>query len=261
MRSKANREKSKLKFWDRTGFDKQEIKFYGFVYRLHNNCLKECEIKALGYRLRDENDWLKYCYDPLVYITQEDIDFHFKNTLWEKNDYPFNCIEVWVSDPFACPYTGHGAIRHNAWVIKKPGYYRVRMQLVPKTTRVQVFPDEKSSKVRTTYRMKHYKGMPFFNKWNDRCHNNYVSRAFHVVLKYYKEVREGILAEKQAIKDRKEETYNRLKNKRVMQNVIARQKERERLKRVRGIVPTKETTAFFQALAVGSAISRNDSSI
>ena len=130
------------------------------------------------------------------------------------------------------------------------------MKLVPKKGRaMQVFPDVKSSKVRTTYRMKHYKGMPYFNKWNDRCHNNYVSRAFHVVLKYYKEIREGIFADKQAIKDRKEETYNRLKNKRVMQNVIARQNERERLKRVRGIVPTKATTAFFQALAVGSAIS------
>jgi hypothetical protein len=252
MRSKANREKSKLKFWDRTGFDKQEIKFYGFVYRLHNNCLKECEIKALGYRLRDENSWLKYCYDPLVYITQENIDRHFRNTLWEKDDYPFNCIEVWVSDPFACPYTGHGAVRNNAWVIKKPGYYRVNIKLEPKG---------RSNTMRTRYKMKHYKGMPFFNKWNDRCHNNYVSRAFHVVLKYYKEVREGILAEKQAIKDRKEETYNRLKNKRVMQNVIARQKERERLNHVRGIVPTKETTAFFQALAIGSVISRNDSGI
>jgi len=256
MRSEANREKSKWKHWHRTGFFKKDIKFYGFVYRLHNGCLKDHEVKALGYRLRDENTWLKYCYDPLVYITQEDIDRHFENTLWEKDDYPFNCIEVWVSDPFACPYTGHGAVRHNAWVIKKPGYYRVRMQLVPKGGRaMQVFPDVKSSKVRTTYKMKHYKGMPFFNKWNDRCHNNYVSRAFHVVLKYYKEVREGILAEKQAIKDRKEETYNRLKNKRVMQNVIARQKERERLKRVRGIVPTKATTTFFQALAVGYAIS------
>jgi len=252
MRSKANREKSKLKFWDRTGFDKQEIKFYGFVYRLHNNCLKECEIKALGYRLRDENSWLKYCYDPLVYISQEDIDRHFKNTIWEKNDYPFNCIEVWVSDPFACPYTGHGAIRHNAWVIKKPGYYRVRVTFQQKG---------KSNTFRTIYKMKHYKGMPYFNRWNDRCHNNYVSRAFHTVLDHYREIKKQIFADREAIEDRKRDTYYRLKYWRDIKNELAREKKEERLKRVRGIVPTKETTAFFQALAVGSVISRNDSGI
>ena len=103
--------------------------------------------------------------------------------------------------------------------------------------------------------MKHYKGMPYFNRWNDRCYNNYVSRAFHVVLKYYKEMREGILAEKQAIKDRKEDTYNRLKNKRIMQNIMERERNKERASRVRGITPTRETVAFFQALAVGSVIS------
>ena len=140
-------------------------------------------------------------------------------------------------------------------MIKKPGYYRVRMQLVPKTTRVQVFQDEKSSKGRTIYRMTHYKGMPYFNRDNDRCYNNYVSRAFHVVLDHCREIKKQIFAERREIECRKRETYNRLKNKRVMQNVIARQKERERLKHVRGIVPTKATTAFFQALAVGSAIS------
>ena len=246
MRSKANRRKSELKLWKRTGFDRQEIKFYGFVYRLHNGCLKDHEIKALGYRLRDENTWLKYCYDPLVYISKEDIDRHFKNTLWEKNDYPFNCIEVWVSDPFSCPYSGHGAVRNRAWVIKKPGYYRVSVQLIKKA---------KSNTMRTKYNMKHYKGMPYFNRHNDRCYNNYVSRAFHVVLKYYKEIREGIFAEKQAIKDRKEDTYNRLKNKRIMQNIMERERNRERASRVRGITPTRETVAFFQALAVGSVIS------
>ena len=246
MRSKVNRKKSRLKLWNRTGFDKQQIKFYGFVYRLHNNCLKEHEIKALKYRLREENTWLKYCYDPLVYISQKDIDRHFKNTLWEKNDYPFNCIEVWVNDPFSSPYSGHGAVRNRAWVIKKPGYYRVSVELQTKA---------KSNTKRTKYKMKHYKGMPYFNKWNERCRNNYVSRAFHVVLEYYKELREGILAEKQAIKDRKEETYNRLKNKRILQNIIERERNKERASRVRGITPTKETVAFFQALAVGSAIS------
>ena len=106
-----------------------------------------------------------------------------------------------------------------------------------------------------TYEMFYHKGIPAFNPRNTRCYVNAPTRAFHQLNYHYQEIKKQKLADKQAIKDRKEETYNRLKNKRVMQNVIARQKERERLKRVRGIVPTKATTAFFQALAVGSAIS------
>lgn len=246
MRSEANREKSKRKHWHRTGFFKKDIKFYGFVYRLHNGCLKDHEIKALGYRLRDENTWLKYCYDPLVYITQEDIDRHFKNTLWEKDDYPFNCIEVRVSDSRSCPYTDHGAVRNRAWVIKKPGYYRVSVELQTKA---------KSNTKRTKYKMRHYKGMPYFNTHNDRCYNNCVSRAFHTVLDHYREIKKQIFADREAIEDRKRDTYYRLKYWRDIKNELAHEEKKERLKRVRGIVPTKATTAFFQALAVGSAIS------
>jgi len=246
MRSKANREKSKWKHWHRTGFFKKDIKFYGFVYRLHNGCLKDHEMEGLRYTLREEDNWQKYCYDPLVYITQEDIDRHFKNTLWEKDDYPFNCIEVWVSDPRSSPYAGHGAIRHNAWVIKKPGYYRVSV------TFQQI---GESNTFRTIYKMKHYKGMPYFNRRNERCHNNHVSRAYHTVLDHCRDIKKQIFTEREAIEDRKRDTYYRLKYWRDIKNELALEEKKERLKRVRGVVPTKATTAFFQALAVGSAIS------
>jgi hypothetical protein len=246
MRSKANREKSKWKHWHRTGFFKKDIKFYGFVYRLHNGCLKDHEMEGLKYTLREEDNWQKYCYDPLVYITQKDIDRHFKNTLWEKDDYPFNCIEVWVSDPLSSPYAGHGAIRHNAWVIKKPGYYRVSV------TFQQI---GESNTFRTIYKMKHYKGMPYFNRRNERCYNNHVSRAYHTVLDHCRDIKKQIFAEREAIEDRKRDTYYRLKYWRDIKNELALKEKKERLKRVRGIVPTKATTAFFQALAVGSAIS------
>ena len=241
MRSERNRYKCK----DRRDYDRTHRKFYGFVYRLHNNCLKIEEKKALRYQLRARDIWLGYCYDPLVYITQADIDRHFKNTIWEKDDYPFNCIEVWVSNPFACPRGGHGGVRHQARVIRKPGYYRVS---------VSFRTIEESNTMRTHYTMKHYNGMPYFNYYNDRCHNNYVSRAYHEVLKHYSEIELGIHREKREIEYRKAWTYNRLKNAQILKKVTARQKVRDRMSRVHGVTPTKETTAFFQALAIGSVI-------
>ena len=243
MRSEANREKSKWKHWHRTGFFKEEVKFYGFVYRLHNSCLKEHEMEKLRDKIRRENYWLKYCYDPIVFISQEHIDKHFKRSRQLQKTYIRPAIEVYVDCPFANPYAGHIGGR---WLIDEPGYYRLKI-IQHTRDNGEVYYIE--------HTMKHYKGMPYFNSCNSRCHNNYVSRAFHNVLHHCRSIKKQIFADKQAIKDRKEETYNRLKNKRVMQNVIARQNERERLKRVRGIVPTKATTAFFQALAVGSAIS------
>ena len=252
MRSKRNRHKCK----DRRDYDRTRRKFYGFVYRLHNGCLKVQEAKALRYELRGRNEWLKFCYDPLVYISQEDIDRHFENTIWEKDDYPFNCIEVWVDDPFASPYGGNGAVRHNAWLISEPGYYRVSVTFETKA---------KSNTKRTHYTMKHYNGMPYFNYHNDRNYNNYVSRAYHQVLKHYSEIEESILKKKREIEEsirwekremeyRKACTYNRLKNARILKMITARQKVREQSNRVRGVTPTKETIAFFQALAIGSAI-------
>jgi hypothetical protein len=181
----------------------------------------------------------------LVYISQEDIDRHFKNSLWEKDDYPFNCIEVMVDDPFACPYTGHGAVRNQAWVIRKPGYYRVS---------VYFSAMHKSNTMRSHYTMKHYRGMPYFNYDNDRCHNNYVSRAFHKVLKYYNGIEERIHREKQEIQLIKLETLNRLKYKQMLKRDIARMKSRKRSKRVSGVTITGQTKSFFQALAIGSAI-------
>ena len=98
--------------------------------------------------------------------------------------------------------------------------------------------------------------MPYFNLHNERCCNNYVSRAFHDVLRYCREIKKQIFADRKAIEDRKRDTYYRLKYWRDIKNELAREEKKERLKRVRGIVPTKATTAFFQALAVGSAISK-----
>tara|TARA_R110002033_G_scaffold1201_1_gene11332 strand:- start:48 stop:773 length:726 start_codon:yes stop_codon:yes gene_type:complete len=240
MRSKANRRKH----YQYKLMRKREVKFCGFVYRLHNGCLKKHEMEELGDKIRRENYWLGYCYDPIVFISQEYIDKHFKSSRHLQKIYIRPAIEVYVDCPFANPYAGHYGKR---WVIDEPGYYRLKMI---QHTR------ENGEVYYIEHTMKHYNGMPYFNRYNERCYNNYVSRAFHDVLRYCRYIKDQIFAEKQAIKDRKEETYNRLKNKRVMQNVIARQKEKERLKRVRGIVPTKATTAFFQALAVGSAISK-----
>lgn len=239
MRSKRNRRNCR----DRRHYDRTYRKFYGFVYRLHNNCLKEHERQVLRRQLN--STWLKCPYDPLVYISQEDIDRHFKNSLWEKDDYPFNCIEVMVDDPFACPYTGHGAVRNQAWVIRKPGYYRVS---------VYFSAMHKSNTMRSHYTMKHYRGMPYFNYDNDRCHNNYVSRAFHKVLKYYNGIEERIHREKQEIQLIKLETLNRLKYKQMLKRDIARMKSRKRSKRVSGVTITGQTKSFFQALAIGSAI-------
>ena len=243
MRSKINR-------WQCSQRKKRHRnyrKFYGFVYRLHNGCLKVQEAKALRYELRGRNEWFKFCYDPLVYISQEDIDRHFENTIWEKDDFPFNCIEVWVDDPFACPYGGNGAVRHNAWLISEPGYYRVSVSFRTKA---------ESNTKRTHYTMKHYNGMPYFNRHNDRNYNNYVSRAYHEVLKHYSEIEESIHKEKREIEYIKACTYNRLKNAQILKKVTARQKIRDQVSRVRGVTPTKETVAFFQALAVGSKIEK-----
>ena len=86
MRSKRNRHKCDRRDYDRTR------KVLWLCISTHNG-LKVQEAKALRYELRGRNEWLKFCYDPLVYISQEDIDRHFENTrIWEKDDYPFNCI-------------------------------------------------------------------------------------------------------------------------------------------------------------------------
>ena len=98
--------------------------------------------------------------------------------------------------------------------------------------------------------------MPYCNTHNDRCYNNCVSRALHTVLDHYRELKKQIFADREAIEDRKRDTYYRLKYWRDIKNELAHEEKKERLKRVRGIVPTKATTAFFQALAVGSAISK-----
>jgi len=237
VRSERNRRNCR----DRRHYDRTYRKFYGFVYRLQNNCLKKHERQVLRYQL--SSTWLKCPYDPLVYISQEDIDRHFKNSLWEKDDYPFNCIEVIVDDPFACPYTGHGAVRHQAWVIRKPGYYRVS---------VSFSTIQKSNSMRTHYTMKHYRGMPYFNYDNDRCHNNYVSRAFHKVLDFYSHMERQIHNEIWLTQQTKIETYNRLKNKQIMRKFMEREQLRKREKRVRGVIITQETKSFFQALAIGS---------
>lgn len=244
MRSKANREKSKWKHWHRTGFFKEEVKFYGFVYRLHNGCLKEHEMEELGDKIRRESYWLEYCYDPVVFISQEYIEKHFKSSRGLQKTYIRPVIEVYVDCPFANPYAGH---RRDLWVIDEPGYYRLK---IIQHTR------ENGEVYYIEHTMKHYKGMPYFNLHNERCCNNYVSRAFHDVLRYCREIKKQIFADRKAIEDRKKDTYYRLKYWRDIKNELAREEKKERLNRVRGIVPTKATTAFFQALAVGSAISK-----
>lgn len=221
---------------------KREVKFYGFVYRLHNGCLKKHEMEELGDKIRRENYWLKYCYDPVVFISQEHINKHFKSSRHLQKTYRRPAIEVYVDCPFANPYGGH-----KRWVIDEPGYYRLK---IIQHTR------ENGEVYYIEHTMKHYNGMPYFNRHNERCYNNYVSRAFHDVLRYCRYIKEQIFAERKAIEDRKRDTYYRLKYWRDIKNELAREEKKERLKRVRGVVPTKATTAFFQALAVGSAISK-----
>ena len=221
---------------------KREVKFYGFVYRLHNGCLKKHEMEELGDKIRRENYWLKYCYDPVVFISQEHINKHFKSSRHLQKTYRRPAIEVYVDCPFANPYGGH-----KRWVIDEPGYYRLK---IIQHTR------ENGEVYYIEHTMKHYNGMPYFNRHNERCYNNYVSRAFHDVLRYCRYIKEQIFAERKAIEDRKRDTYYRLKYWRDIKNELAREEKKERLRRVRGVVPTKATTAFFQALAVGSAISK-----
>lgn len=240
MRSEANRKKSKWKHWDRTGFFKEEVKFYGFVYRLQNKDLKENE----KFALRDCNylDWLEQCYKPLVYISEDDIEKHYKESS-EKNHYPRPCIEVLVEDPFSSPY---GDCRNGTWLLTKPGYYRV-LPLRRSNLWGETLPGN-------NHGSPHYRGMPYFNSCNSRCYNNYVSRAFHEVLKHYNGIEERIHKEKQDIELRKIETYNRLKHKQMLNRDLARMESRKRSKRVSGVMVTEQTKSFFQALAIGSAI-------
>ena len=54
--------RAEMKQFHRSGKDRRDDRaFYGFVYRLHNGCLKVQEAKALRYELRERNDWLKFC--------------------------------------------------------------------------------------------------------------------------------------------------------------------------------------------------------
>jgi len=239
VRSKRNRNKCRReKDWDR-----RYRKFYGFVYRLQNNDLKDNEKVPLRYDLKYESWTLKDCYQPLQYISQEEIDAHFNNPeTYESGSYRKPCIEAFVKCPFACPYRERS---NYCWIIDRPGYYRVD---------IEPMYDEGGRIYRYKYKMHHYNGMPYFNYDNDRCYNNYVSRAYHQVLKHYSEIQRNIFKEKREIEYRKKCTYNRLKNAQIIKIVTARQKVRERASRVRGVTPTKETTAFFQALAIGSAI-------
>ena len=239
MRSKRNRHKCK----DRRDYDRTRRKFYGFVYRLHNKDLKDNEKIPLRFQL-EVNSWtLENCYHPLRYISQEEINTHYNNPeIWESREYRNPCIEVYVKCPFANPYRGR---RNWFWIIDKPGYYRVY---------TEPLHDESGKVFMLKYMMNHYNGMPYFKHHNDRCHNNYVSRAYHKVLKHYSEIETGIHREKREIEYRKACTYNRLKNAQILKKVAARREVRDRVNRVRGVTPTKETTAFFQALAIGSVI-------
>jgi hypothetical protein len=236
VRSKKNRDKCRSeKEWDR-----RHRKFYGFVYRLHNKDLKDNEklhLKDCPYL-----DWLEQCYKPLVYISKDEIERHYKKS-FEKNHYSKPCIEVSVEDPFSSPY---GDIRNGIWLLTKPGYYRV--QAMPRRNLWgETLPGN-------TYETPHYNGMPYFNYHNDRCHNNYVSRAYHEVLKHYRDIRKQILKDKQVVEMRKVETYNRLKYKQMLKRDLERMDSRKRSKRVSGVMITGQTKSFFQALAMGSAL-------
>ena len=239
MRSKRNRHKCK----DRRDYDRTRRKFYGFVYRLHNKDLKDNEKIPLRFQL-EVNSWtLENCYHPLRYISQEEINTHYNNPeTWESREYRNPCIEVYVKCPFANPYRGR---RNWFWIIDKPGYYRVY---------TEPLHDESGKVFMLKYKMNHYNGMPYFKHHNGRCRNNSVSRAYHKVLSHYRKIELGIHREKREIEYRKACTYNRLKNAQVLKKVTARRELRDRVNRVRGVTPTKETTAFFQALAIGSVI-------
>lgn len=239
MRSKRNRHKCRReKEWDR-----RHRKFYGFVYRLHNKDLKDNEKIPLRSEL-EFNSWtLENCYHPLRYISQEEIDSHFNNPeTWESKEFKNPCIEVDVKCPFANPYSGR---RNWFWIIDRPGYYRVY---------AEPLRDSSGKVFMLQYKMHHYNGMPSFNHSNGRCHNNYVSRAYHEVLKYYKDIEEQIHREKQVVEMRKLETYNRLKYKQMLKRDLERMESRKRSKRVSGVMITEQTKSFFQALAIGSAL-------
>ena len=236
MRSKRNRHKCK----DRIDYDRTRRKFYGFVYRLHNKDLKDNEKIPLKFQL-EVNSWtLENCYHPLRYISQQEINTHFNNPeTWESKEFRNPCIQVYVKCPFANPYRGR---RNWFWIIDKPGYYRVY---------TEPLHDESGKVFMLKYKMNHYNGMPSFNYSNGRCHNNYVSRAYHEVLKYYKDIEEEIHREKQVVEMRKLETYNRLKYKQMLKRDLDRIESRKRSKRVSGVMITEQTKSFFQALAIG----------
>lgn len=239
MRSKRNRHKCK----DRRDYDRTRRKFYGFVYRLHNKDLKDNEKIPLKFQL-EVNSWtLENCYHPLRYISQQEINTHFNNPeTWESKEFRNPCIQVYVKCPFANPYRGR---RNWFWIIDRPGYYRVY---------AEPLHDSSGKVFMLKYKMNHYNGMPSFNYSNGRCHNNYVSRAYHEVLKYYKDIEEQIHREKQVIEMRKLETYNRLKYKQMLKRDLERMDSRKRSKRVSGVMITEQTKSFFQALAIGSEL-------
>ena len=239
MRSKKNRNKCRReKEWDR-----RHRKFYGFVYRLHNKDLKDNEKIPLKFQL-EVNSWtLENCYHPLRYISQEEIDSHFNNPeTWESREFKNPCIQVYVKCPFANPYIGR---RNWFWIIDRPGYYRVY---------AEPLHDSSGKVFMLKYKMNHYNGMPYFNYHNDRCHNNYVSRAYHKVLKHYSDIEEQARRDKQVVEMRKLETYNRLKYKQMLKRDLERIESQKRSKRVSGVMITEQTKSFFQALAIGSEL-------
>ena len=239
MRSKINRWQCR----QRKERHRNYRKFYGFVYRLHNKDLKDNEKPPLKYDLKYESWTLKDCYQPLRYISQEEIDAHFNNPeTYESGSYRKPCIEAFVKCPFACPYRGR---RNYCWIIDRPGYYRVD---------IEPMYDADGRIYRYKYKMHHYNGMPYFNHHNDRCCNNYVSRAYHKVLKYYSDIKKQVRRDKLEVEMRKTETYQRLKLKQILKREEARMDSRKRSKRVSGVVVTGQTKSFFQALAMGSAI-------
>lgn len=239
MRSGKNRDKCRRK----KERDRRHRKFYGFVYRLHNKDLKDNEKIPLKFQL-EVNSWtLENCYHPLRYISQQEINTHFNNPeTWESKEFRNPCIQVYVKCPFANPYRGR---RNWFWIIDRPGYYRVY---------AEPLHDSSGKVFMLKYKMNHYNGMPSFNYSNGRCHNNYVSRAYHEVLKYYRDIQKQIHKEKQVVEMRKLETYNRLKYKLILKREVARIESRKRSKRVSGVMITEQTKSFFQALAIGSEL-------
>tara|TARA_Y100000004_G_scaffold170582_1_gene205758 strand:+ start:741 stop:1493 length:753 start_codon:yes stop_codon:yes gene_type:complete len=248
VRSKANRKKRFNKHWENKGYTKKAIKFYKFLCKVKFKMLKDYEADIIYWEI-NHSGWLRDLWQPLVYISQEYInkvskeqeDVHVRSV-------PF--IRVWVHWDGSNPYRGNGFTHQpskHEWHIVKPGYYRLHIR-----RKSYLWNQEMKYLV---HEMFYHKGMPAFNPRNARCYVNAPTRAFHKLNYHYEEIKKQKLAEKQAIKDRKEDTYNRLKNKRIMQNIMERERNKERASRVRGITPTRETVAFFQALAVGSVIS------